>query len=498
MHKTLLPGLLTAAARFRSLKLQAVLLISVSLLPSLPACAQSVSASPAEVRSLQEQVATLTTQIGRTGFLITGVLLFFMASACLGLWLNARSFRAFRSVGLYLLSVASVFLASYLNPTWQHPFLILTSLLLPEMAADILSIGKGRWIWLNRISCAVALLLAFTPLLQLVDRITIDISELIVLALLVIGFRRSHGRQRLIAAALAFIWFFRAPLDPFVSKFLPMAFHIGGWRWNIGPIAMVLFGAVAIAVFVRELVEDQREKERLAGELDAGRAVQQVLLGAEPPRTPIFRVESIYRPASEVGGDFYQALPAPDGGVLLILGDVSGKGLRAAMTVSTILGALQVIVPASPAELLPKLNRALSGKLQGGLVTCCIAQIATNGIVRAASAGHLPPYRNGKEVATQTGLPLGIIADAEYVETTFSLAAGDQLTFLSDGVVEARNAKGELFGFDRTAAISTQSAQAIAAAAQAHGQEDDITVLTVEFLGKRRDAMSSVGLERKG
>ncbi|HUY95658.1 MAG TPA: SpoIIE family protein phosphatase, partial [Terracidiphilus sp.] len=91
------------------------------------------------------------------------------------------------------------------------------------------------------------------------------------------------------------------------------------------------------------------------------------------------------------------------------------------------------------------------------------------------------PYRNGEEVPLESGLPLGVIADAEYFETTFTLAPGNQLTFLSDGVVEAQSSTGELFGFDRTAAISTQSAEQIAAAAQAFGQEDDITVLTLTF-----------------
>ncbi|MGH9605971.1 MAG: PP2C family protein-serine/threonine phosphatase [Terracidiphilus sp.] len=451
------------------------------LLPCLTAGAQSVSASPSDLHDLQQQVTALTARLDATGSLLTAVLLFFMASACLGLWWNARAFKAFRSVGLYLLSVATVFGVAYINPARQVPFLILTSLLLPEMAADVLGIPKGRWIWLNRVACIAALLFTWTPFLYLANRLTIDLSELFVLVLLAAGFRRGKPRERLIAAALAFIWLFRAPLEPFVRRFLPMSFRVGGWRWNFGPIAMVIFGAVAIAVFVRELMDDQREKERLAGELEAGRAMQQVLLGAELPAIPALQLESAYQPASEVGGDFFKALPDSDGGVLVIVGDVSGKGLRAAMTVSSILGALQMLPPAAPAQLLRALNRALAGKLQGGLVTCCIAQVARDGIVTAANAGHLSPYRNGEELVIESGLPLGIVADAQYSESTFALAPGDQLTFLSDGVVEAQSPTGELFGFDRTAAISTQSAEEIARAAQSFGQEDDITVLTLTF-----------------
>ena len=461
----------------------AVSLASFCLLPFVTAGAQSVSVPPPNAHQLQQQIATLTARIDATGYLVTGVLLFFMASACLGLWWNARTFRAFRSVGLYLLTVASIFFVIYLNEpdSWQITLLILTSWLMPEMAADALGIQKGQWIWLNRIPCAVALLVAWSPFLELGYRVTVNLSELFVLVLVVIGFRRGNGRTRLIASALAFLWFFRAPLDPWVRRYVPIGFRIGGWHWNFGPVAMVLFGAVAIAVFVRELIEDQREKERLAGELEAGRAMQQVLLGAELPATPGLRIESVYKPASEVGGDFFQVRPAPDGGGLIVIGDVSGKGLRAAMTVSTILGALRALPAGSPAELLRTLNYALAGRLEGGLVTCCIAHISPRGVLTTANAGHLAPYRNGDEIAIEAGLPLGVIPNSEYSESTFALAAGDRLTFLSDGVVEAQNATGELFGFDRTRSISMQSAEKIALAAQEYGQQDDITVLTLTF-----------------
>ncbi len=475
--------MIAAARRFHSRVGHAVSLAFFCLLPFLTAEARSISAPPPDLYRLQQHVATLTARLDATGYLLTGVLLFFMASACLGLWWSARTFRAFRSVGLYLFTVASVFFIIYFHEpsSWQSTLLILTSLLMPEMAADALSIPKGRWIWINRVPCIAGLLLAWSPFLQFLYRVTIDLSELFVLVLLLVGFRRGNSRERLISAALAFLWLFRAPLDPLVRRFIPIGFRIGGWHWNFGPVAMVLFGAVAIAVFVRELIEDQREKERLAGELEAGRAMQQVLLGSEMPVIPGLRIESVYKPASEVGGDFFQVLPAPDGGGLVVIGDVSGKGLRAAMTVSTILGALRALPAALPAELLRALNHALAGRLEGGLVTCCVAHVSPRGVLTIASAGHPSPYRDGEEVAIECGLPLGVIADSEYSETAFALAAGDQLTFLSDGVVEAQSATGELFGFDRTRAISTQSADEIARAAQTYGQQDDIAVLTLTF-----------------
>ena len=96
-----------------------------------------------------------------------------------------------------------------------------------------------------------------------------------------------------------------------------------------------------------------------------------------------------------------------------------------------------------------------------------------------ANAGNLLPYRNGQELVVESGLPLGITPDVDYSETTFQLDRNDRVTFVSDGVVEATNKRRELFGFDRTQAISTQSAGAIAEAAKQFGQIDDITVLTL-------------------
>jgi serine phosphatase RsbU (regulator of sigma subunit) len=98
-----------------------------------------------------------------------------------------------------------------------------------------------------------------------------------------------------------------------------------------------------------------------------------------------------------------------------------------------------------------------------------------------ANAGHLSPYRNGEELDCGASLPLGLTKDADYREARIRLFPGDKLTLLTDGVVEARNSNGELFGFERTLAISGQSAQHIARTALAFGQDDDITVLTIRF-----------------
>jgi serine phosphatase RsbU (regulator of sigma subunit) len=98
-----------------------------------------------------------------------------------------------------------------------------------------------------------------------------------------------------------------------------------------------------------------------------------------------------------------------------------------------------------------------------------------------ANAGHLSPYRDGREMELASGLPLGITSSIRYEQADFRLQLGDRLIFLSDGVVEATNPRGELFGFERTQQVSNESARYIANAAQRFGQNDDITVVSLYF-----------------
>ncbi len=236
---------------------------------------------------------------------------------------------------------------------------------------------------------------------------------------------------------------------------------------------------LALLIFlVRRFSLARQEETRLSNEMEAARSMQSLLVPATAPRTPGFKVESGYIPASEVGGDFFHVQPGDDGSLLIVVGDVSGKGLKAAITVSTIVGALRGCTLREPASVLEYLNRVLHGQIKG-FVTCSAALIESDGAMTIANAGNPAPYRNGEEMAVSGGLPLGVIADGIYEETHSQLAPGDRLTFVSDGVVEATNDKRELFGFERTQAISNQPAQAIAEAAKHFGQEDDISVLSV-------------------
>lgn len=239
-------------------------------------------------------------------------------------------------------------------------------------------------------------------------------------------------------------------------------------------LAMLFFFSIVLFHQFRASLRRQQATEE---DVKQAQEVQSLLIPHHAPNVPGWRIESEYRPARQVGGDFFQVLAGDDGSLLIVVGDVSGKGLQAAMTVSAIVGALRGSQERRPAQVLAHLNRVLCGQISG-FVTCSATRIGDSELT-VANAGHLPPYRNGEELPVPSGLPLGILIQTAYEETRFELAPSDRLTFVSDGVVEARNAHGELFGFERMAALTKKRASEIAEAAQRWGQEDDITVLTV-------------------
>jgi serine phosphatase RsbU (regulator of sigma subunit) len=188
----------------------------------------------------------------------------------------------------------------------------------------------------------------------------------------------------------------------------------------------------------------------------------------------------VYRPFSEVGGDFFQVIPFSRG-TMIAIGDVSGKGMPAALMVSLLIGTLHTLAETmdSPAEILAGLNRRALGHSHGGFTTCLVVLIDADGGLTVANAGHLAPYLNGAELRLENDLPLGLDANATYAESTLRLEDGDRLVLMTDGVVEARNVTGELFGFERTAELCGEKAEIIARTAEEFGQEDDITVLSL-------------------
>jgi phosphoserine phosphatase RsbU/P len=263
--------------------------------------------------------------------------------------------------------------------------------------------------------------------------------------------------------------------SPLTIQAGPVPIHFASIADFVGLLAIVLI------IFVRFL-RIQHDRERAKSELAAARSVQELMIPHEKLETPGYQVDSVYKPATEVGGDFFHVQPTGDGGLLVVIGDVAGKGLKAAMNVSMLMGALRRIPEKRPAKILEALNRVVAGS--ESLTTCQAIWFGPDGGLVMASAGHLHPYLNTQEIMLPGGLPLGALADISYDEVSLYLHPGDRLLLLSDGVVEARRPTGELFGFDRVHNLSNQTAFYIADAAKEFGQEDDITVLTVRRMAE--------------
>jgi hypothetical protein len=267
-------------------------------------------------------------------------------------------------------------------------------------------------------------------------------------------------------------------------------FHIGPIEFSTSVISYTIFLGSLLAVILYRFVRISEVEQRSAAEISAARSVQALLIPTHLPSNKNFVLESAYLPINGVGGDFFQALPLKDDSLLIVVGDVSGKGLQAAMNSSTLVGALRNELSHDPVTVLEHLNHVLIGAVPvtGNVpdldcapcyATCLCARIYPDGTATIANAGHLGPYRDGREVPLTPSLPLGVIADIQFEQTTFQLNHGDRLVFISDGVVEATNTHGELFGFERTQQVSNESARYIAQTAQRFGQNDDITVVSL-------------------
>jgi hypothetical protein len=242
-----------------------------------------------------------------------------------------------------------------------------------------------------------------------------------------------------------------------------------------------VFLLAVFAILILRFTRTRSQEERFAGEVQAARSVQQYLIPEHLPPTPGLAIESVYRPAREVGGDFFQVLPdAADGSVLIVVGDVAGHGMESGMLATLIVGAIRTAAEftSEPGRILSLLNKRMQGR---GLATCLALRIERDGSAALANAGHLPPYLNGLELPMEGALPLGAVLEIDFPVLHFKLADGDALMLMTDGVAEAQDKEGHLFGFDRIAEMlrNGMAAATLATAAQAFGQEDDITVLTV-------------------
>ncbi len=280
------------------------------------------------------------------------------------------------------------------------------------------------------------------------------------------------------------------------KKLITPVFYVAGNGVSLEHVAATLLLLSLVFAVYRSALQESERQQGLQQEFASAQELQRVLIPDELPSVLGYEVTSAYRPALEVGGDFFQLIPQGGGSALLIVGDVSGKGLAAAMAVSLIVGTIRTLAEQlpSPAEMLAGINRRLTGKLHGGFATCVVVFLDADGSFLLSSAGHPGPFLNGEEVMLSPALPLGFSLDAEYGETEGLLQTGDQLTLFSDGLLEARNRDGELFGFDRIQARTKERAEAseLANAAIAFGQEDDITVVIVTRLRVGAESRTSL------
>jgi hypothetical protein len=263
-------------------------------------------------------------------------------------------------------------------------------------------------------------------------------------------------------------------------------FIINGNPFTLTTIASTLLFLSIIYAVYRYSVEQSKRQGLLEQEFKSAQELQRVLIPDTLPSIEGYSVTSAYRPAQEVGGDFFQLIPHPGGSTLLLLGDVSGKGLKAAMTVSLIVGTARTLAEISddPAEILSGLNRRLYGRLQDGFVTCLVLRLDPEGGCVLANAGHPSPFLNQRELSLPGALPLGLLPAAGFEKTIVHLGVADRLTLYTDGLLEARNAAGEIYSFERLRELiaTGPDARQASEAAVAFGQDDDITVLTVTRL----------------
>ena len=232
----------------------------------------------------------------------------------------------------------------------------------------------------------------------------------------------------------------------------------------------------------------------MALDVKQAQEVQQVILPQALTVLPGLVVESDYRPAREVGGDFFQILPnASDGSLLIVAGDVTGKGLKAGMVVALLVGAVRTAVQYDPAPLavLNTLNQRLLGR-NDSQATCLALRIDPDGSATLANAGHMAPYLNGESMEMEGALPLGMIDGAQFSVMRFKLNEGDRLMLMSDGIPEARDANGNLFGFERVHQLlrTAKSIAEISNVVENFGQEDDISVISVTLTAKIESALA--------
>jgi serine phosphatase RsbU (regulator of sigma subunit)/predicted ester cyclase len=248
---------------------------------------------------------------------------------------------------------------------------------------------------------------------------------------------------------------------------------------------------------------EAQDRERIEQELQVARQIQQELLPEATPELDGWRMATYYGPAREVGGDFYDFLELSNGRLGLVLGDATGHGMPAALVMATTRGMLRAVVQSleSPGEVLARVNEALVADIPPSTFVTCFYGILDpeSGRLRYANAGHNLPCRRHSGRADELrarGMPLGLMPGMSYEEKEVVLEVGDSTLFYSDGLVEAHDPEGEMFGFPRLRALVAEHAEESSLGdflleelysfvGEGWEQEDDITLVTL-----RRSAAS--------
>jgi serine phosphatase RsbU (regulator of sigma subunit) len=268
-----------------------------------------------------------------------------------------------------------------------------------------------------------------------------------------------------------------------------------------------LVSQVATAILMRReiqareqrLKQEAHARERVEQELHVARRIQQASLPEAVPALEGWDIYPNYRPAREVGGDFYDFLELEDGRLGLVVGDATGKGVPAALVMSTTCGMLRAVTQASdysPGEVLQRVNEALTTRIPANMFVTCFYGVLDpgTGSFAYANAGHDLPYvrRGGDaEELMARGMPLGLMPGMTYEEKEIALDAGEAALFYSDGLVEAHNPEGEMFGFPRLQALVAEHAEGeslvdflmeelYSFTGVRWEQEDDITLVTLQ------------------
>jgi serine phosphatase RsbU (regulator of sigma subunit) len=250
----------------------------------------------------------------------------------------------------------------------------------------------------------------------------------------------------------------------------------------------------------QRLKQEAHARERIEQELHVARRIQQASLPEAVPVPEGWEITPRYRPAREVGGDFFDFLELEDGRLGVVVGDATGKGVPAALMMSTTCGMLRAVARASdysPGEVLERVNEALTARIPSNMFVTCFYGVLDpkSGSFTYANAGHDLPYvrhRGGDaEELRARGMPLGLMPGMGYEEKEITLQAGEAALFYSDGLVEAHDPKGEMFGFPRLRTFVAEHGEEGSLVdlllEELHSfveegweQEDDITLLTLE------------------